>query len=153
MPLVGVHFGGRGSKRWPLEHFLALVNQLARDPHLLVVLFWGPEEWRLTREIRDAIPPNVIQMPLMPLRDFAAALQRCRLFIGTDSGPLHLAAAVGTTTIGIYTTQTFRHYRQLGSRHQALFHLGGTNVDAVVGAVRAALSWNDTSSTARMTRR
>jgi heptosyltransferase-1 len=81
---------GKPNKIWP--HFAELAKELG--PKALVV--WGPGEQLLAQAIgaRMAPPTN--------LRELAYLLQKAEVVIGADTGPLHLAAALGTRVIGLY---------------------------------------------------
>ena len=50
----------------------------------------------------------------------AAVLRRCRLFIGNDSGPVHLAAGVGVPVVGFYGPGEYERFRPWGARHEAI---------------------------------
>lgn len=90
---------GRPSKMWPVGSFRKLARRLvSRGERPLVV--WGPGEEGLATAVAaggdaDLAPPT-------DLRQLAWVLQHSRLVIGGDTGPLHLAAAVGTAVIGLF---------------------------------------------------
>lgn len=83
---------GKANKQWPVERFRELAAHLG-DRALAV---WGPGEKELAEGIgcRLAPPTN--------LRELAAILRTAAAVIGGDTGPLHLAAALGTPVIGLY---------------------------------------------------
>jgi lipopolysaccharide heptosyltransferase I len=83
---------GRANKQWPVERF----RELARRIGERALTAWGPgeEELALGVSARLAPPTN--------LRQLASVLQAADLVIGGDTGPLHLAAALGTKVIGLY---------------------------------------------------
>ncbi|HEX6159865.1 MAG TPA: lipopolysaccharide heptosyltransferase I [Thermoanaerobaculia bacterium] len=83
---------GKPNKLWPVERFRELAQQLG-DRALAV---WGPGE----KDLADAIGCRVA--PPTNLRELAFLLQHARVVIGADTGPLHLAAALGTPVIGLY---------------------------------------------------
>ena len=82
---------GKASKLWPIERFRELAARLD-DP--LVV--WGPGEAERAQAIGVRVAPPTT------LRELAWLLQNAELVIGGDTGPLHLAAALGTKVIGLY---------------------------------------------------
>jgi ADP-heptose:LPS heptosyltransferase len=89
---------GRPEKLWPVERFRELAQSLGDD----VVVAWGPGE----RELAEAIGA-----PLAPptnLRELAELLRSAKLVIGADTGPLHLADALGTPVIGLYGPTSLR---------------------------------------------
>jgi heptosyltransferase-2 len=117
-PMVALHPGsGSPRKNWPPERWLELIQQL--EPPILLVLGEAEHEWLATcRSLfagdqpasRTAIGspasrllhPRVHLAHNLPLPELAAALSRCRLFLGHDSGVSHLAAAVGTPCVLLF---------------------------------------------------
>lgn len=102
---VAIHAGSGAtifarSKRWPPEAFGRLITAL-RERGLVPVLLEGPED----AGVADAIRPFA-ELPVLhlagPLRDAAAVLKACRLYVGSDSGLAHLAAAVGTPPVTLF---------------------------------------------------
>jgi ADP-heptose:LPS heptosyltransferase len=83
---------GKANKLWPLERFRALARHIG--PRAVAV--WGPGE----REMAEAIGSRVA--PPTTLQELAGILQTAGVVIGADTGPLHLAAALGTPVIGLY---------------------------------------------------
>jgi len=104
-PVVAIHPGGhhfRG-KRWSPEGFAQVADALIDEKGVRVVLVGGDEDRELAEEIRRrARRPLVDLTGQLNLRQTAALLQLCRLFIGNDSGPLHIAEAVGTPVVAIF---------------------------------------------------
>ena len=82
-------------KRWPAERWAALADRM---PHR-IVLTRGPGEEALVDEIRGSRP---IESPSTTLLEFASIARGAKLFVGCDSGPLHLAAAAGARCVGLY---------------------------------------------------
>jgi heptosyltransferase-1 len=99
---------GRQEKQWPAERFAELARRIGGD----ALLAWGPGEEPLARTIGAEVAPAT------NFRELALLLLRARLVIGGDTGPLHLAAALGTPVIGLYgPTNPVRNgpYGQLGN--------------------------------------
>jgi lipopolysaccharide heptosyltransferase I len=101
--LVAVNPGaGRDNKRWPVEHFRRLTERLAQEPGVQVLLLWGPDEVHMARQIRDGSSARAILAPPTDLHELAALLRRAALMVAGDTGPLHLAAALGTPSLGLF---------------------------------------------------
>jgi ADP-heptose:LPS heptosyltransferase len=83
---------GRAEKQWPIDRF----RQLARVIGPRAVAVWGPGEQELASQIGCRMAPKT------DLRELAAILRDAEVVIGGDTGPLHLAAALGTKVIGLY---------------------------------------------------
>jgi heptosyltransferase I len=83
---------GRAEKHWPASRFREIVARYGDD----AVVAWGPGERALAEEIGGRIAPET------NLRELAFLLQQARIVVGADTGPLHLADAVGTRVVGLY---------------------------------------------------
>ena len=97
-PIVAMHPGsGSERKNWPLHHWEALGKWLfAQDPAIAVLLVGGEADRANLAALSDAWKGrNVYFAEDVPLYHVAALLERCKLFIGHDSGISHIAAAVG----------------------------------------------------------
>ncbi|MFL6649150.1 MAG: glycosyltransferase family 9 protein, partial [Sulfurifustaceae bacterium] len=89
-------------RRWPVEKFAAAGQALARAGLRVVVIGTG-EERRLVHAVAAKIVPPALEIcDRVSLGGLAALLARSRVVVSNDSGPLHLAAAVGAATVGIY---------------------------------------------------
>jgi O-antigen biosynthesis protein len=104
---VAVHPGvGNVMRQWPAEHFASLIDLLVEKNAVNAVLIGGPEEVELAEEVlnrianRDAVVSLVGKTPLRQLPDL---LRACALYVGNNSGPKHIAAALGVPTIGIHS--------------------------------------------------
>lgn len=102
---VALHPGASvAAKRWPAEHYASLAAWLSRRGGLRLLLLGGPEERDLAAEVaaRSGVCPLSLAGELS-LRGLMAVLKRCHLMIGNDSGPTHLAAALGVPTVALFT--------------------------------------------------
>ena len=93
-------------KVWPAERFAALFHALERGPlpGAVPAVFAGPgEAERAMAELLLAALPDAIDLVgRLSLPEVAACLARCALFVGNDSGLMHLAAAAGAPTLGLF---------------------------------------------------
>lgn len=101
--LVGLNPGASfgPSKVWPVEHMAALGDRFQQEAGTRVVLLGGPGEESLLREIEGRMrtrPINTAEA-LVPLDELKAVLGRCALLVSTDTGPRHIAVALGTPTV------------------------------------------------------
>jgi len=124
-------YAGAGweTKRWPAAHFSALAQLLARGVEhgaatpLPILLVWGPGEEGLCRAILDDAKLPAAQLRLAPatnLRKLAALLEGAAVVIGGDTGPVHLAAALGVPVVGIYGGSDPARNGPWGERNVAL---------------------------------
>lgn len=93
--------GGWGSKCWPIGRYVTLHNALAHRYGWRSVMNVGPGEEHLLGEFRAGARTSPVHFPLS-LRQLVALVRRARVFVGGDTGPLHLAAALGTPAVGLY---------------------------------------------------
>lgn len=114
-PEVVIHLGsGSPAKCWPVANFHALANALQkRGWH--TALLCGPVE----RE-RQISVGNLPALHPPDLRSLAGLLAKAALFIGNDSGPGHIAAAVGTPTLTLFGPTDPRLWAPRGKRSQVL---------------------------------
>jgi ADP-heptose:LPS heptosyltransferase len=102
-PAVGIHPGGsHAGKRWPPASFAAVGNELARRHAARIVLFAGSGD----REARDGVAADLLPAPVVvegvDLAELAALFERTAFLVCNDSGPMHLAAAVGTPIVALF---------------------------------------------------
>ena len=139
-PNVVFHPGSGGlHKCWPLERFLELAEKLEQR-RVQVLFLWGPiEEERLGQ-----LPAPLLPLHPPGLLDLAGLLSRTDLFVGNDSGPSHIAAAVGTPTLTLFGPTDPRLWSPRSSRARILRaphqQLSALDVDSVLKAVLAALN-------------
>jgi ADP-heptose:LPS heptosyltransferase len=100
--LVVLHPGASdGRRRWPPASFAALADDLA-EQGARVAITGTPAERRLVEDVASATRTETLQLLDLSLRGLVGVLERARVVISNDTGPLHLASAVGTPTVGIY---------------------------------------------------
>jgi heptosyltransferase-2 len=105
-PLLGMSPGAEygPAKRWPAESFIAAGIAIEKATHCRWVIFGGPSDMEIAGLIsrgigRSAATPVINLAGQTTLRALAAALKSCRLLLTNDTGPMHLAAAVGTPVV------------------------------------------------------
>jgi heptosyltransferase-1 len=91
------------TKLWPSESFAAVGDRLQQDGAARVVLIGGRDEGHVGMQVMRAMRTAPIDlMGQTTLKELIALLRRARLLITNDSGPMHLAAAVGTPVIALF---------------------------------------------------
>lgn len=114
-PLIGISPGSNApSRRWPPERYAEMVRRLSRRG-LRVVVFGGPGEEDLVRFVSGGLATEVAGRPDLPL--LAAGLADCTLALTNDSGPMHVAAAVGTSVVALIGPSDPRLTGPLGEGH------------------------------------
>lgn len=99
--LIGIHPGGGPSQpRWALDRFAVVAAKLIHTLDARVLIFAGPNERGLARTLVQQLPPKqALALESLPVREMASALARLSVLIGSQSGPAHLAAALGTPVV------------------------------------------------------
>ncbi len=102
---IGLVVGAkRPQNRWPIEYFKEVADYLLKQRYN-ILLFGGPEDFELAEQIKG---DNVFNFcgKLSPL-ETAEMMKYCRLVISNDTGPMHLAYAVGTPLIAIFSSRDY----------------------------------------------
>ncbi len=137
-------------KIWPAERFVEVFHALAlRIPGARAAVFAGPSEAEraLAAPVLAALPGAIDLVGNLDLPEVAACLRRCVLFIGNDSGLMHIAAAAGTPTLGLFGRSRADEYAPAGSRTAVAVAPGpageapmaGLTVQAVLDAAETLL--------------
>lgn len=156
-------------KTWPVERFAQVAMRLLRDPYSpmqggRLMVLGGPGDTQAANTLRDVARKGFIDLAgKADLVTAYACLKRARLFIGNDSGAMHLAAATGTPTIGLFGPSDERLYAPWGDHTrvvrgprsyeqiravdpgfgQALCHMMDLSVESVVSAAKDLLKATD----------
>lgn len=94
---------GWASKLWPAERYGQIAQRLAADHNLRSLAVWGgPNERPLAEEIVATSARAAVLAPPTSLRQLGALCRLGRMFLGSDTGPMHLSVAVGTPTISLH---------------------------------------------------
>jgi heptosyltransferase-1 len=106
------------TKLWPLEYWLELVGKLTLDQGRQLVLTWGNDsEKHAAERMAEACQGRAVLWPRGTLQELVALLAAARLVIGADTGPVHIAAAVGTPTVSIFRVTDSRRNGPPGDEH------------------------------------
>jgi heptosyltransferase-3 len=109
-------------KEWRAERFSELAMRLTAPGGILpgahIAIFAAPNEQRQAETVLAAVPPErrIDTVGRIDLPTIAACLRRCAFFVGNDSGLMHMAAASGTPTLGLFGPSREEHYAPWGPR-------------------------------------
>jgi len=119
---VCVHPGGRlPLKRWGGENFSRLCDRITQDLGLAVVLLGSPDERSLVAQISAGMRTRPFCLAgQLSLRELAGVLSEAALFVGNDSAPMHIAAAIRTPTVAIFGPSKSVETRPYGDTHQVV---------------------------------
>jgi lipopolysaccharide heptosyltransferase II len=119
-PTIGLFPGSNASsRRWDADRYASLARRLARTG-TRVLVFGGAAEQRLTAQVAGEVAIDLGGRTDLPM--LAAGLASCAILVTNDSGPMHLAAAVGTPTLSMQGPADPVVTRPLGGDHVMLRH-------------------------------
>lgn len=90
------------NKRWPPEHFGGLASFIRDECHMTPVILWGPGEESLAEGVVTVSAGAAVKAPATRVTDIVALARAASLFVSGDTGPLHIAAAVGTPIVALF---------------------------------------------------
>jgi len=149
---------GWRSKLWPAERFAAVARGLHRREGLPTVVLWAGSAERAAAEriVTESLGAAILA-PATSLQDLGELARLARVFISSDTGPLHLAAAVGTPCVGLFGPVPAARNGPYGRQHVCIeppaalrpawrdrktdtAAMNGIEVDAVLAATRTLLA-------------
>ena len=113
--------GSWASKRWEVERFGEVAAELRTRLGLPSVVVWaGDEEQQMANKIVSTSEGAAVIACSTSLREMAALAYRAKFFLGGDTGPMHIATAVGTPCVGLYGTTRPEESGAYGDQHEAV---------------------------------
>jgi len=122
-PLIGVHAnGGRESKQWHLDRFASVARALAAETGASIVLTGSPADRPMVQQVEAQLEgtPVVNVAGALGLADLAALLAELDVLVTGDTGPMHLAGAVGTPVVALFGPADPARYGPVGSPSRVL---------------------------------
>ena len=124
-PRIGLHTGARPpARRWPADYFASLADELARLFHAQIILTGSTDELSIVQSVQERMTTRPINLTgKTSLGGLAALIASIDLFISNDTGPAHIANAVGTPSITIFGPADYRRWAPLNqSLHRVVRH-------------------------------
>lgn len=116
--LIGIHPGGNWIyKLWNAENYAQLANALVNAKKASILLFGGPNERELQAQIASMMDTPPILIKSDDLRAVAALIAACDVYIGNDTGPMHIAAAVDTPVVALFGSTHHVRSGPYGEQH------------------------------------
>jgi heptosyltransferase-2 len=148
--VVGIHPGASvPAKRWPLDQFVQVAEVLAQRPGAKVLAFVEP---RVLPASRFPLPASRLEgygdalarldgviAAKVNLRELIALIQRCDVLVCNDSGPMHIAGALGVPTVAVFASGIEQWFSPLGVGHHFLSDIASVTPSQVIEAVDAIL--------------
>lgn len=116
--VIGIHPGGNWLyKLWHAEKYAELATTLSNEKNATILLFGGPNERELQTHVADMMDTSPILVKTESLREVAALIAACDVYIGNDTGPMHIAAAVGTPVVALFGSTNHNRSGPYGEKH------------------------------------
>jgi ADP-heptose:LPS heptosyltransferase len=118
---IGPSGGNCGLKQWPTSCFVELGRWLMAEYGVRIMVLGGPEDRRLGRRIGSVLGSAAIDVTgQTTLRQAGALLAECSLYLGGDTGLMHLAASCGTPVVAIFGASCRHRFGPWGRRHRVI---------------------------------
>lgn len=141
-------------KIWPVDRFVAAFHALSDgDAVPAVIAGPGATERAMAEPLLAALPGAIDLVGCLSLPEIAAVLMCCALFVGNDSGLMHLAAASGAPTIGLFGPTNSEEYGPAGANAKAVVSPTGRMEDITVAHIMDAAQHIQTPARDRLGRR
>ena len=109
-PIVAIHPGGNWRyKLWQPTNFARIADLLYDRWNAQIMLFAGPDESSLQAQVAESLTLDPVVVKNRSLRQVAALIEACDVYLGNDTGPMHIAAAVGASVVAVFGSTN--HYR------------------------------------------
>jgi ADP-heptose:LPS heptosyltransferase len=124
-PLIGIHPGSGGSSRnWSIEHFAKLANSVVDKLGASIFITHGPGEEQLVERLVSSLRVPPYRYPgNYGIQLLAEIIKRFKVFVSSNTGPMHLAAAVGTPSVSLFSPLIVcrpRRWGPIGNKHIVL---------------------------------
>ncbi len=119
--LIGIHPGGNWEyKLWDRKNYSDVASILAQKLNAAILLFAGPNERELQTQVAEMmdVPPMLVQTD--DLRHLAALISACDVYVGNDTGPMHIAAAVDTPVVALFGSTNHTRSGPYGDKHKVV---------------------------------
>ena len=110
----------RSQRRWPLQRYAAISDMLQEKWGAQVVWIWGPGETDFVKEAMQYCRLPALLAPKTSMRELAAFIANCDLFIGNSNGPSHVATSTEIPSLQLHGPTYAKSWSPLNERHQAV---------------------------------
>jgi lipopolysaccharide heptosyltransferase II len=118
---VAIHPGAHyETQRWPADYYAALADRLMQAGEYGIILFGGPGDEPILARMLSRTSAHIVQCVTEDIRQFAARLSQCRLLVCNNSGPLHVAVALGVPTVSFMGPTVRQRWYPRDGRHVVL---------------------------------
>ncbi len=139
--VIGFHPGAaKAANMWDALRFAELANRCAEILDAFLLITAGPHDDLPLHEMTINVPNDKLVLKNYPLREVAAAIRCCAVFVTNDTGIMHLAAAVGTPTLSLFGPTDPAQWAPPGERHRFIVGKNGDISSITVDKVWEALN-------------
>jgi len=121
--IIGFNIGAnsaRQGRKWPLEHWMRLAESIINKYNCIIVLTGSNEDAEEAKILAETSSDIISFCGELTITESAALLEKCDILISGDTGPLHIAAAIGTQVIGLYGSSPVSRTGPYGEGHFAI---------------------------------
>lgn len=123
LPLIGLHPGAQKPfKCWPWEKFAEVGSALQKKFHAQILITGDEKEPEIAQKIASKIPQALSVAGRLSLRETAALIEKLSLYITNDTGPMHIAFALGTPTIALFAATDPAECGPYNNHHALVIH-------------------------------
>ena len=116
--LIGIHPGGNWVyKLWDAKNYAQFANVLSKEQKVSILLFAGPNERKRQAQVAKLMDVPPILVKTENLRHLAALISACDVYIGNDTGPMHIASAVDTPVVALFGSTNHIRSGPYGDKH------------------------------------
>jgi len=118
--VVVLHPSAKRANAWPVAHFKALLGEMMRVPGIGVLITGAEGDRQMHRELEAAGPGRIASVAGLPLPAVSALLERADLFVGADTGPMHLLNGTATRSVLLFGPTKPARFAPFGERHRII---------------------------------
>ena len=120
-PYAVLHPGAKYfTKRWAIDKFIELARELREQYGIEPIFNLGRGESEIASEVRRQCARNFVLLDSLDLRQLIGLIAGCRIFIGNDSGPTHIATALACPVVAIFGSSSSVHWRPWQTKHRVV---------------------------------
>jgi heptosyltransferase III len=114
--------GGWETKRCEPVKWIEICNEIKKKYQLQFLILWGPGNEKDAKVIYEGLAPHPWMTPKSSFGELSALIEKCNLIIANDSGPMHVSAALGKPTLGIFGPTDPKAHRPFSENSSYIIH-------------------------------